>query len=72
MKNTPMKTIRNKFVLLAIALASLTTTYAQYTLPSWNDGPAKQSIVQFVFKVTKEGSLDFVPPNERVAGWRPI
>ena len=36
-------------------------------LPSWNDGTAKQSIVDFVAKVTKEGSPDFVPPAERIA-----
>jgi len=36
-------------------------------LPSWNDGRAKQSIVDFVAKVTKTGSPDFVPPAERIA-----
>src|SRR5436305_12552694 len=36
-------------------------------LPSWNDGPAKQSIVAFVEKVTKDGSPDFVPVPERIA-----
>jgi len=36
-------------------------------LPSWNDGPAKQSIVAFVEKVTKPGSPDFVPVPERIA-----
>lgn len=36
-------------------------------LPSWNDGKAKESIVAFVEKVTKEGSADFVPANERIA-----
>jgi phosphoserine phosphatase len=36
-------------------------------LPSWNDGPAKQAIVAFVAKVTKQGSPDFVPPAERIA-----
>jgi hypothetical protein len=36
-------------------------------LPSWNEGPAKQSIVDFVAKVTRQGSPDFVPPAERVA-----
>ena len=42
-------------------------------LPSWNDGKAKQSIVAFVEKVTKEGSADFVPVAERIAtnGGRP-
>ena len=36
-------------------------------LPSWNDGKARQAIVDFVEKVTKEGSPDFVPPAERTA-----
>jgi phosphoserine phosphatase len=36
-------------------------------LPSWNEGKAKQSIVDFVAKVTKQGSPDFVPPAERIA-----
>src|SRR5438034_424594 len=42
-----MKTIRNKFVLLAIVIAGLTTAYAQDSLPSWNDGQAKKSITEF-------------------------
>ena len=36
-------------------------------LPSWNDGPAKRSVIQFVTKVTRSGSSDFVPVEERVA-----
>ena len=62
-----MKTIRDKFVLLAIVIAGLTTAYAQDPLSSWNDGPTKQAIVAFVAKVSKEGSPDFVPPAERIA-----
>ena len=49
------------------SLFAATVTRAQDPLPSWNDGPAKQSIVDFVAKVTKEGSPDFVPPAERIA-----
>jgi hypothetical protein len=41
--------------------------FAADPLPSWNDGPAKQSIISFVEKVTKEGSPAFVPPAERIA-----
>jgi phosphoserine phosphatase len=42
--------------------------YAQNDpLPSWNDGPAKQSIIAFVENVTKPGSADFVPVPERIA-----
>jgi len=36
-------------------------------LASWNDGESKQSIIDFVTKVTKPGSPDFVPPAERIA-----
>jgi hypothetical protein len=36
-------------------------------LASWNDGPAKQSILRFVEKVTREGSPSFVPVPERIA-----
>jgi hypothetical protein len=36
-------------------------------LPSWNDTAPKQAILAFVEKVTKEGSPDFVPAEERIA-----
>ena len=36
-------------------------------LPSWNDGPAKKAIVEFVQATTAQGSPRFVPPAERVA-----
>jgi hypothetical protein len=62
-----MKTIRNKFVLLAIVIAGLTTAYAQDPLPSWNDGPAKQAILEFVKTTTTQGSPQFVPPEQRIA-----
>lgn len=36
-------------------------------LPSWKDGKAKQAILDFVGKVTREGGSDFVPPEQRIA-----
>ncbi len=36
-------------------------------LPSWNEGAAKQSIVDFVSRVTRQGGPGFVPPPERIA-----
>jgi phosphoserine phosphatase/lysophospholipase L1-like esterase len=36
-------------------------------LPSWNEGPTKQAILDFVEKVTRKGSDTFVPVPERVA-----
>ena len=35
-------------------------------LASWNDGAAKQAIVDFVAGVTAEGGGDFVPAAERI------
>ena len=35
-------------------------------LPSWNDTAPKKAIIAFVEKVTKEGSPDFVAPDERI------
>ncbi len=37
------------------------------TLDTWNDGPAKSAIVDFVHRVTSEGSSDFVERDDRVA-----
>jgi len=48
-------------------LSPADATVATDPLPSWNDGPAKQSIVSFVEKVTREGSPLFVPVPERIA-----
>jgi phosphoglycolate phosphatase-like HAD superfamily hydrolase len=36
-------------------------------LPSWNDGAAKEAIVEFVARVTDRNSPDFVPEAERIA-----
>jgi phosphoglycolate phosphatase-like HAD superfamily hydrolase len=56
--------------LLALSLAFLAfpkNAQADDPLPSWSDGGAKQSIVDFVGKVTKSGSPDFLPQEERIA-----
>jgi len=47
--------------------ASADPATATDPLPSWNEGPAKQSILSFVDKVTREGSPCFVPVPERIA-----
>jgi len=36
-------------------------------LPSWNEGAAKQAIIEFVARVTDPASPDFVPEAERIA-----
>ena len=36
-------------------------------LPSWNDGPARQSILDFVTRTTTTGGRDWIPVPERIA-----
>lgn len=36
-------------------------------LPSWNDGPAKRAIVDFVAASEREGSASYVPEADRIA-----
>ena len=36
-------------------------------MPSWNDGPAKQAIMDFVRDTTETGGAKFVPAEERIA-----
>lgn len=50
-----------------LSFARLVTAQAADPLPSWNDGEAKQAIVEFVTKVTEEGSPDYMVSAERIA-----
>jgi phosphoglycolate phosphatase-like HAD superfamily hydrolase len=69
--------VSRRFLLGAIAglpalpalLAASAPAAAQPTtpLPSWNDGPAKQGILDFLRATTDTGSKTFVPPEERIA-----
>jgi len=62
--------VRRALVAATLLIAVVFITAAarpEDSLPSWNDGPAKQSIITFVEKVTKPGSPDFVPVAERIA-----
>ena len=36
-------------------------------LPSWNDGPTRTAILEFVDRISEEGGTDYVPPSERIA-----
>ena len=52
---------------LLASLAQAQTATSTAALPSWNDGAAKQSIMDFVAAVTREGSPGFVPAPQRIA-----
>src|SRR5437764_13242414 len=58
--------VKSSVVGVTLTVLSLSLVCAQDPLPSWNDGPAKQAIVEFV-KTTTQGSPQFVPPEERIA-----
>jgi hypothetical protein len=68
-----MKTTRRiffRYMLLTTSLMLVSmpnAVTADDPLSSWNDGPARQAIVDFVARVTTAGSKDFVPEPERIA-----
>ena len=55
-----------KLPVLAVLLATRALA-AEDPLPSWNEAPAKQRILDFVARVTDESGSDYVPPAERIA-----
>ena len=52
---------------LIMSLGVLAGAVLADPLPSWNDGPAKQAVMEFVRTVTDKASPNYVPPEERVA-----
>lgn len=52
---------------LLLSRSSAQTATSESALSSWNDGPAKQSIFDFVRDTTDRASSKFLPPAERVA-----
>jgi hypothetical protein len=57
----------SQVVVAMLALLVATPCAAQDLLPSWNDGPAKKAILEFVAAVTDEKRKDYVEPADRVA-----
>jgi phosphoglycolate phosphatase-like HAD superfamily hydrolase len=53
----------------ALTLAAAVQAQAQDPLPSWNAGPAKQTIIEFVRATTDKTNPKFVPPEERIAAF---
>jgi phosphoserine phosphatase len=54
-------------VILLLGLEILAGPVFADPLPSWNEGPAKQAIVEFVRTVTDKSSPQYVPPEQRIA-----
>src|SRR6266487_5402309 len=68
---TEMNTRKFPALIIAVAVVLFGTISharaADDPLPSWNDTAPKKAIIAFVKKVTKEGSAEFVRPEERIA-----
>jgi hypothetical protein len=52
---------------VASLLLGLAAPSTAQPLASWNDGPAKEAIVQFVTDVTTRGTARYVAPDDRIA-----
>ena len=66
------RTLVSGLALLPALSGALLSTSAQAqttsaALASWNDGPAKQAILDFVRATTDQSSQKFVPPEDRIA-----
>ena len=62
-----MKLIRLLAITLLVSLVPAMSARAADHLRSWNDGSAKQAIIEFVKATTDKGSPKFVRPEDRIA-----
>src|SRR6201996_6999372 len=51
----------------ALPVSASAQTASSGALPSWNEGAAKQAILDFVRNTTDRANTKFVPPEERIA-----
>ena len=60
--------MKNLIVLLALVLLSFScSSLKPNPLPSWNDNPNKDRIINFVKQATDEGNTNFIPVEDRIA-----
>ena len=67
MKLIPRLGLTSFVAILAIVILLPALVMGQDPLPSWNDGPAKQAVVQFVRATTDRSSPNYVAPEDRIA-----
>lgn len=56
-----------KLLLLVCSFFCAQVVFANGDLPSWHDTKSKAALTTFVEKTTKQGSTDYIPPEERIA-----
>ena len=64
-----MKRLHSLFGLVVSLVAGTQALAQADPLPSWNDGPAKQAIIEFVQTTTNKSSPKFVAPEARIAAF---
>jgi phosphoglycolate phosphatase-like HAD superfamily hydrolase len=65
--NHNVKIVRLGTIVFGLVVAGI--AQAEDPLPSWNDGAAKQAIIEFVKATTTKDGDQFVPPAARVAAF---
>jgi hypothetical protein len=63
----PRSLLRSVLAVVVLSLWPAAPAIGQDGLPSWNEGRAKQAILDFVRRVTVKGIAEYVPPAERIA-----
>ncbi|KRG69968.1 HAD family hydrolase [Pseudoxanthomonas dokdonensis] len=64
--NLVFKPLASALLATSLALAA-GAAFGAEPLPSWNDGPSRTAIIDFVNRVTQQGGADYVAPDERIA-----
>jgi phosphoglycolate phosphatase-like HAD superfamily hydrolase len=59
--------MRKLQLLMVLIPVLFTTAVLADVLPSWKEGASRTAIVGFVERVTKEGSADYLAPDDRIA-----
>jgi hypothetical protein len=67
LRGIPVNRVAGSWVLCALFILGVPAHAETDWLPSWNHGPAKQAIIEFVETTTTPGSPRYVPPAERIA-----
>ena len=62
-----LSAIRAALLMAVVSPVATGATPPADPLPSWNDGAAKQAILDYVARVSDEASPDHVPEPERIA-----
>src|SRR4051812_15837954 len=61
-----MEKTMKRFILTGMMIFCANPVHAEGLLGSWNNGPAKRAILDFVRQATQEGTPTYIRPEERI------